>query len=86
MTELYCVYELVPGEPVQRFLVAAKPTERAAKLARTKLRGLSTREYVIEVNTFGSPDKGSETYREHEDRMIFLNGAGDGRGEEGETL
>lgn len=85
MTELYCVYEIVPGETTQRFLVAAKPTERAAKLARTKLRGLSTREYVIETVEFSQPPE-REDYRAELDRMVFLNGAGDGRGEEGETV
>lgn len=85
MTELYCVYEIVPGEPQQRFLVAAKPTERAAKLARTKLRGLSTREYVIETLEVAQPPE-REDYRAELDRMVFLNGAGDGRGEEGETV
>lgn len=85
MSQLYCVYEIVPGEPPQRFLVAAKPTERAAKLARTKLRGLSTREYIIEPAEFSQPLE-REDYRAELDRMVFLNGAGDGRGEEGETV
>ena len=43
--DIYAVLELVDGN--QYVQVGSKPTERAAKLLRTKLRGDSDRTYAI---------------------------------------
>jgi len=43
--DIYAVLELVDGN--QYVQVGSKPTERAAKLLRTKLRGDSDRTYTI---------------------------------------
>ena len=52
--EIYAVLELVDGD--QYIQVGSKPTERAAKLLRTKLRGDSNRTYTITRFTETTPD------------------------------
>jgi hypothetical protein len=52
--EIYAVLELVDGN--QYIQVGSKPTERAAKLLRTKLRGDSNRTYTITRFVETTPD------------------------------
>ena len=52
--EIYAVLELVNGN--EYIQVGSKPTERAAKLLRTKLRGDSNRVYTITCFTETTPN------------------------------
>ena len=51
---IWTVLELVDGD--QYIQVGTKPTERAAKLLRTRLRGDSDRKYTIQEFTVTTPE------------------------------
>ena len=51
---IWTVLELVDGD--QYIQVGTKPTERAAKLLRTRLRGDSSRTYTIQEFTVTTPE------------------------------